>query len=227
VSGRPPLRSASPTTSPPFDGGEERRARSTPVDLPLPPVGGEVAPRSGDGVGEDRGRTRSRRKPGTTARARNLRQRDNRAEALLWLDLKRRKLGGWKFTRQFPIGPFFADFCCREARLVVELDGSHHADSAYDRRRDEFMRQHGFSILRFWSHEILKQRRAISETILAALSGHLAENVVASDLHFVYAPGSGACRSPTGVGLDPRPAPLPLRQPISPDSIFINTDPSS
>jgi very-short-patch-repair endonuclease len=147
-------------------------------------------------VGEGRRDARSRRKPGTTERARDLRQRDNKAEALLWLDLKRRKLGGRKFTRQFPIGPFFADFCCREAWLVVELDGSHHADSAYDRRRDEYMRGHGYSVLRFWSHEVIKQRRAICETILAALTGRLAEDVVARDLRFVYAPGSGAGRPP-------------------------------
>ena len=146
-----------------------------------------MAPRSGDGVGEDRRETRSRRKPGTNARARDLRQRDNQAEALLWLELKRRQLGGYKFTRQFPIGPFFADFACRERWLVVEIDGSHHADSQYDRRRDEFMRRHGFSILRFWNTDVLKQRTSVCETILAALEGRLAENVVAPDLRFVAA----------------------------------------
>ena len=110
-----------------------------------------------------------------------------RPKALLWLDLKRRKLGGYQFTRQFPIGPYFADFACREKWLVVELDGSQHADSQYDRRRDEFMRSLGYSVLRFWNDDVLKHRTSVCETILAALDGRLAEDVAAFDLRFVYA----------------------------------------
>ncbi|WP_095200258.1 endonuclease domain-containing protein [Mesorhizobium carmichaelinearum] len=149
-----------------------------------------MAPRSGDGVGEAAGQTRSRRKTGTTQRARKLRQGDNQAEALLWLELKARKLGGYKFTRQFSIGPFFADFACREKWLVVELDGSQHADSSYDGRRDDFMRAQGYSILRVWSHEVLKQRTSVCETILAVLDGRLAEDTIVSDLRFVFTPRS-------------------------------------
>jgi very-short-patch-repair endonuclease len=188
---RPPLRHASRDTSPPFDGGEERREHVDLGTLTLPPKGGEVASRSDDGVGEGPSETRSRRRPGATERARRLRQGDNQAEALLWLDLKRRKLGGYKFTRQFSIGPYFADFACREKWLVVEHDGSQHADSAYDRLRDEFMRARGYSVLRFWSHEVLMQRRAICETILAALDGRLSEDVTAFDMRFVYASSLG------------------------------------
>ncbi|WP_244621594.1 endonuclease domain-containing protein [Neomesorhizobium albiziae] len=147
-----------------------------------------MAPRSGDGVGEGLSKSRSRRKPGITGRARDLRQRDNQAEAMLWLELKRRQLGGYKFTRQFPIGPYFADFACREKSLVVEIDGSQHADNAYDRRRDEFMRLAGYSTLRFWNHDVLKHRVSVCETILAALDGRLAEDVTAADLRFVYSP---------------------------------------
>src|SRR5687767_14470999 len=124
---RPPLRFAAQTTSPPFDGGEERFELASVSAFPLPPEGGGVAPGSGDGVGEGIHETRSRRKPGSTKRARGLRQGDNQAEALLWLELKRRTLGGFKFTRQLPVGPYFADFACREKWLVVEIDGSQHA----------------------------------------------------------------------------------------------------
>jgi len=109
---------------------------------------------------------------------------------LLWLELKARRLGGQRFTRQFSIGPFFADFACREKRLVVEVDGHQHADSSYDRRRDDFMRAQGFSILRVWSHDVLKHRTSVCETILAALDGRLAENIVASDLRFAFTPRS-------------------------------------
>ena len=51
------------------------------------------------------------------------------------------------------------------------------------------MRAKGYSVLRFWSHDILKQRRAICETILAALDGRLAENVASFDMRFVFASG--------------------------------------
>jgi very-short-patch-repair endonuclease len=177
-------------TSPPVDGGEEGRelAEAGALPLPHPCDGGEVARRVG--VGDSLSATRSRRKPGTTARARNLRQSDNQAEALLWWELKRRQLGGYKFTRQLPIGPYFADFTCREKWLVVEIDGSQHADSQYDRRRDEFMRAQGYSILRFWNIDVIKQRTSVCETILAALDGRLAEDVVAYDLRYVHSPRS-------------------------------------
>ncbi|MET3580269.1 very-short-patch-repair endonuclease [Mesorhizobium robiniae] len=97
--------------------------------------------------------------------------------------------------RQMPIGPYFADFACRSEKLVVELDGSQHADSSYDRRRDEFMRSEGFSVMRFWNLDVLKSRTNVCETILAALEGRLAEDVIASDLRFVFTPkrvGGGA-----------------------------------
>jgi very-short-patch-repair endonuclease len=128
--------------------------------------------------------TRTRRKSGTTERARSLRKGDNLAEGRLWIELQDRKLGGHKFVRQFPIGPYFADFVCRERRLVVELDGSQHADSEYDRRRDEFMRSAGYSVIRFWSHETRTQTSAVCETILAALNGRLRGETIATDLRF-------------------------------------------
>ena len=83
--------------------------------------------------------SRSRRKKGTTTRARSLRNAGNQAEALLWEELKDRRLGGYKFVRQFPLGPYYADFLCREHKLVVELDGSQHAGRASDRLRDAHM----------------------------------------------------------------------------------------
>jgi very-short-patch-repair endonuclease len=149
-----------------------------------------VALRSSGGVGEAVPETRSRRKIGTTRRARKLRQAGNQAEALLWLELKARKLGGYRFTRQFSIGSFFADFACRENRLVVEVDGHQHAGSSHDSRRDDFMRAQGYSILRLWNHDVLKFRTSVCETILAALDGRLAENIVVSDLRFVFTPRS-------------------------------------
>jgi very-short-patch-repair endonuclease len=71
--------------------------------------------------------------PQNIARARTLRHGDNMAEAILWNELKARKLKGHKFVRQMPIGLYFADFACRSRKLIVEVDGSQHANSDYDR----------------------------------------------------------------------------------------------
>ncbi len=101
--------------------------------------------------------------------------------------MKAKKLGGYKFVRQMPIGPYFADFACRGQRLIVEIDGSQHAGSSYDRQRDEFMRGEGFSVLRLWNFDVLKNTRSVFETIFAALEGRLAEDVAAADLRFVFA----------------------------------------
>ncbi|MDP1702989.1 MAG: DUF559 domain-containing protein [Aestuariivirga sp.] len=131
--------------------------------------------------------SRSRRKPGATARARTLRQADNDAEAAMWSALKAKRLGGYKFVRQFPIGPYFADFLCRHRHLVVEVDGSQHVDSRRDQVRDEYMRNAGYAVIRFWSADVLWQRNAVADTILAALDGRLKENIAASDLRFVFA----------------------------------------
>jgi very-short-patch-repair endonuclease len=128
--------------------------------------------------------SRTRRQPQTTPRARSLRDGGNHAEGRLWLELKDRRLGGFKFVRQFPVGPYFADFLCRSKRLVVELDGSQHADSTYDLRRNEFMNTNGYSVLRFWSHEVLSETRQVLETILAVLEGRLAERVERFDLRY-------------------------------------------
>ncbi|HET9533975.1 MAG TPA: DUF559 domain-containing protein [Mesorhizobium sp.] len=173
-------------TSPP-KGVEEGRELATADTLPRPLQGERWrAPQGRDGEGEARPKL-IRRRPNATERARLLRHGENQAEALLWLELKAKKLGGHHFVRQLPIGPYFADFCCRKRKLVVELDGSQHADSPYDRRRDEVMRSLGYSVLRFWNHDVLKRRRSVCDTILGALDGRLAEEVAAFDLRFVFA----------------------------------------
>ena len=120
----------------------------------------------------------------TTTRARSLRQADNDAEAALWSDLRARRLNGYKFVRQLPIGRCFADFACREEMLVVEVDGSQHADSDYDRERDAAMVDLGWSVLRIWNVDVLVERDPVLETILAALEGRL-EPVVTRELRFV------------------------------------------
>lgn len=128
--------------------------------------------------------SRSRRQDITTERARDLRDGGNQAEGRMWLELKDRRLGGYRFVRQFPVGPYFADFVCRVKKLVVELDGSKHEGSCYDARRDQYMNALGCSVIRFWSHEILSKNTDVCETILAALEGRLVEKTVAFDVRY-------------------------------------------
>ncbi|MDP9590956.1 UNVERIFIED_ORG: very-short-patch-repair endonuclease [Shinella zoogloeoides] len=122
-----------------------------------------------------------------TERARRLRKGDNDAETLLWSDLRGRRLNDFKFVRQFAIGPYFADFACRKKMLVIEIDGSQHADSEYDRKRNEFMLMNGWSIVRFWNVDVLKARETVLETIVAICDGRLAEPVLSTGFTFLPA----------------------------------------
>jgi len=119
------------------------------------------------------------------ARARSLRQSDNDAETKLWSELRGRRLNGFKFVRQYPIAPYFADFACRERYLVVEIDGSQHADSKYDQSRDRAMTESGWSVLRFWNTDVLAAMPSVLETIVAVCEERLTEAVHAHDLRFI------------------------------------------
>lgn len=120
-----------------------------------------------------------------TERARELRQSDNDAETLLWSELRSRRMNDFKFVRQLAIGPYFADFACREKMLVVEVDGSQHAGSEYDQKRNEFMVMNGWSIARFWNVDVLMDLGSVLETIVAICEGRLSENVLGADFLFL------------------------------------------
>ena len=106
-----------------------------------------------------------------TERARRLRRQPTDAERHLWHYLHRRQLGGHKFRRQYPVGPYIADFACVERRLIVELDGGQHGSQAgYDSRRDAKLHDAGFRVVRYWNHQVLNQTQAVLEDILRHLS---------------------------------------------------------
>lgn len=112
----------------------------------------------------------SRSRERVRVRAMTLRESATDAETLLWHHLRDRRLAGYKFRRQRPIGPFFADFACLEAKLVVELDGGQHAEATeYDAARTRAMESEGFRALRFWNNEVLSRTDAVREQILQAL----------------------------------------------------------
>jgi very-short-patch-repair endonuclease len=91
------------------------------------------------------------------------------AENLLWQVLRNRQLEGFKFKRQVPLEGYILDFVCFDAKLIVEVDGFQHAESARDLTRDTFFHGQGFRILRFWNEEIVKNLDGACQTILAEL----------------------------------------------------------
>jgi adenine-specific DNA-methyltransferase len=106
------------------------------------------------------------------AAAREMRRAPTDAERILWSMLRARKLGGLRFRRQQPIGPFIADFYCSAAKLVIELDGGQHGDAArleYDARRTNWLEQSGFKVLRVWNWELFEDRDRIAEMIYREL----------------------------------------------------------
>lgn len=101
-----------------------------------------------------------------TERSRELRNNKTKSESLLWSVLRSRQLGGLKFRRQHPIGPYFADFACLDRHAVVELDGEYH-DYQYemDRRRQAYMESMGWQVIRFANEEVLADVDAVAISI--------------------------------------------------------------
>jgi very-short-patch-repair endonuclease len=98
--------------------------------------------------------------------ARNLRKRCTDAERLLWAHLRARQLEGLKFRRQHPIGHYIVDFVCLERRLVVEVDGGHHASQRdSDVERDKWLEEEGYSVLRLWDNDVLTNTDGVLEVI--------------------------------------------------------------
>jgi very-short-patch-repair endonuclease len=101
---------------------------------------------------------------------RSLRLLSTDAESKLWYWLRDRRLGGFKFRRQYPIGRYIVDFCCYEQRLIVELDGAPHLSSRlYDAERTQNLEKFGFRVLRFWNSEVLGHVHVVSNKILHVL----------------------------------------------------------
>jgi very-short-patch-repair endonuclease len=100
------------------------------------------------------------------SRARAMRRAPTEAERKLWYALRDRRMQTVKFRRQAPIGSYIADFFCVEHRLVIEVDGSQHAQSVGDAVRDDWLEREGYRVLRFWNHEVL----TTGDNVLAAIA---------------------------------------------------------
>jgi very-short-patch-repair endonuclease len=107
-----------------------------------------------------------------TDRSRTLHRGETPAERALWRRLRGRAIGGAKFVRQAPIGPYFADFGCREQKLVVEVDGATHSTAlelSRDALRESFLSAHGYRVVRFANDDIYRNLNGVVDTILAAI----------------------------------------------------------
>ncbi|MFO0597051.1 MAG: DUF559 domain-containing protein [Myxococcaceae bacterium] len=112
-----------------------------------------------------------------TPKARRLRTNATSTEQLLWPWVRNRRLLGWKFRRQHPVGPYIVDLACVEAMLIVELDGAGHflrADE--DAKRQAFLERAGWRVLRFGNHEAVCELHSVIETIVSALGRACSES---------------------------------------------------
>jgi very-short-patch-repair endonuclease len=101
------------------------------------------------------------------SRARAMRRDPTEAERKLWCALRDRRMQMLKFRRQAPIGFYIVDFLCVAHQLVVEADGSQHAESRQDAVRDQWLTREGYRILRFSNRDILTARENVLATIAA------------------------------------------------------------
>jgi very-short-patch-repair endonuclease len=106
--------------------------------------------------------------PDLLAFVRTMRQESAPAERIMWRCLRDRRLNGFKFRRQFPVGRYFADFYCAECRLVVELDGdTHDGREAEDLERTNWLDANGYHVARYVNTDVYKHLIPVLEGLLA------------------------------------------------------------
>jgi very-short-patch-repair endonuclease len=103
-------------------------------------------------------------------RGRKLRGTMTDAEVRVWVRLRGEQIDGHRFRRQVAMAPYIVDFVCMKARLVVEVDGGHHAETAArDACRTAWLESRGFKVLRFWNTDVLRNTAGVLESVRAAL----------------------------------------------------------
>ena len=104
------------------------------------------------------------------ARAKWMRPNPTDAERALWNMQRDRRLADFKFRRQRVIAAYIVDFVCLSSFVIIEADGSQHADNRADLRRDAFLTRQGFRVLRFWNDEVLSNGDGVFNAIFTALT---------------------------------------------------------
>ena len=147
-------------------------SRTPRTDLPSPLVGEGGASRSevtGEGFEPQ---TPNHRPVAKRIRkfAKSMRREPTEGEAAMWRLLRDRRVSTYKFRRQVPFQNYILDFVCFDQRLVVEIDGSQHADSAREAARDATLVTEGFRIARYWNNDVLQRPTSVLEDILSKLA---------------------------------------------------------
>jgi very-short-patch-repair endonuclease len=99
-----------------------------------------------------------------TDRGRELRRNSTDAENLLWSRLRAKQLKGLKFRRQHPLGKYIVDFICSKEKLIIEVDGGQHTKEK-DKKREEYLKEQGYNVLRFCNNEVLTNIEGVLEVI--------------------------------------------------------------
>ena len=131
--------------------GQSKNLHSEPLP-PHPTAARPPSPARGEGV--------------LLKRAKQMRKEMTPAERALWKALRDKRLAGYKFRRQVPIGNYIVDFVCFSPKLIVESDGGQHCDNEHDKHRDTWLKNQGFVVMRFWNLDVLKAPTNVVETIL-------------------------------------------------------------
>ena len=100
--------------------------------------------------------------------ARKMRKAMTDAELKLWNEVRAHLLMGLSFRRQMPISGYIVDFGCPDKKLVVEVDGSRHGESASDAVRDRALADLGWTVLRFWNDDVLRDIADVCQHIVNA-----------------------------------------------------------
>jgi very-short-patch-repair endonuclease len=98
--------------------------------------------------------------------ARRLRREMTASERLLWMRLRRNRIANLHFRRQHVICGFIADFYCRQAKLIVEIDGGIHDDyQEKDDIRDKVLQAEGFFVLRYTNERVERELEEVVREI--------------------------------------------------------------
>lgn len=107
--------------------------------------------------------------------ARNLRKNSTIQEKRLWNLLKNHKFHGLKFKRQQPVGNYIVDFICKEAKIIIEVDGGQHNEMENieaDNVRTVFLESKGYKVIRFWNNEIYENIEGVIKRLESEINPH-------------------------------------------------------
>ena len=110
-----------------------------------------------------------------TILARNLRKNSTIQERRLWNLLKNRQFHNLKFKRQQPIGDYIVDFICKEAKIIIEIDGGQHNEPEnieYDKTRTEYLNTLGYKVIRLWNNEIYENIEGVVLRLKEEINPH-------------------------------------------------------